>query len=41
MRLHRYDGWTPEKIAGQIKAAFGASFTLLKHTEDVFSWDPV
>jgi NAD(P)-dependent dehydrogenase (short-subunit alcohol dehydrogenase family) len=39
--IHRSDGWTPEKIDGQFKGAFGASFTPLERSTDVFSWDPV
>jgi NAD(P)-dependent dehydrogenase (short-subunit alcohol dehydrogenase family) len=39
--LHRSDGWTPEKIAQQLKGAFASSFTPLDRSSDVFSWDPV
>jgi len=39
--LHRSDGWTPEKLDRQLKGAFGASFTPLDRSSDVFSWDPV
>ena len=39
--LHRSDGWTPEKIDSQLRAAFAPSFTPLERSEDVFSWDPV
>jgi len=39
--LHRSDGWTPEKIAEQLKGAFATSFTPLERSSDVFSWDPV
>ena len=39
--LHRSDGWTPEKIADQLKNAFGPSFTPLDRSSDVFSWDPI
>jgi NAD(P)-dependent dehydrogenase (short-subunit alcohol dehydrogenase family) len=39
--LHRSDGWTPEKLAEQLKGAFAASFTPLDRSSDVFSWDPV
>jgi NAD(P)-dependent dehydrogenase (short-subunit alcohol dehydrogenase family) len=39
--LHRSDGWTPEKLAAQLKGAFAASFTPLDRSSDVFSWDPV
>ena len=39
--LHRSDGWTPEKLAAQLKGAFAASFTPPDRSTDVFSWDPV
>jgi NAD(P)-dependent dehydrogenase (short-subunit alcohol dehydrogenase family) len=39
--LHRSDGWTPEKIAAQLKGAFASSFTPLERSGDVFSWDPM
>jgi len=39
--LHRSDGWTPERLAEQLKGAFAASFTPLDRSGDVFSWDPV
>jgi NAD(P)-dependent dehydrogenase (short-subunit alcohol dehydrogenase family) len=39
--LHRSDGWTPQKLAEQLKGAFAASFTPLERSQDVFSWDPV
>jgi NAD(P)-dependent dehydrogenase (short-subunit alcohol dehydrogenase family) len=39
--LHRSDGWTPQKIDQQLKAAFGPSLTPLERSGDVFSWDPV
>jgi Enoyl-(Acyl carrier protein) reductase len=39
--LQRSDGWTPEKIAEQLKGAFTPSFTPLERSSDVFSWDPV
>jgi NAD(P)-dependent dehydrogenase (short-subunit alcohol dehydrogenase family) len=39
--LHRSDGWTPEKLAAQLKGAFAASFTPLDRSSDVFSWDPI
>jgi NAD(P)-dependent dehydrogenase (short-subunit alcohol dehydrogenase family) len=39
--LHRSDGWTPEKLAEQLKSAFATSFTPLERSPDVFSWDPV
>ncbi|HXF90026.1 MAG TPA: SDR family NAD(P)-dependent oxidoreductase [Xanthobacteraceae bacterium] len=39
--LHRSDGWTPAKLADQLKGAFAPSFTPLDRSSDVFSWDPV
>jgi len=39
--LHRSEGWTPDRIAAQLKGAFAASFTPLERSGDVFSWDPV
>ena len=39
--MHRSDGWTPGKIAEQLKGAFGPSFTPLERSGDVFSWDPI
>jgi NAD(P)-dependent dehydrogenase (short-subunit alcohol dehydrogenase family) len=39
--LHRSDGWTPQRIAEQLKGAFATSFTPLERSQDVFSWDPV
>jgi len=39
--IHRADGWTPEKIDGELRAAFGASLTPLERSGDVFSWDPI
>jgi len=39
--LHRSDGWTPQKLDEQLKAAFGPSLTPLERSGDVFSWDPV
>ncbi len=39
--LHRSDGWTAERIAEQLKGAFGPSLTPLERSGDVFSWDPV
>jgi NAD(P)-dependent dehydrogenase (short-subunit alcohol dehydrogenase family) len=39
--MHRSDGWTPETLAEQLKGAFGASFTPLERSGDVFSWDPI
>ncbi len=39
--IHRSDGWTPDKIATQLKGAFASSFTPLERSSDVFSWDPI
>jgi len=39
--MHRSDGWTPERIAEQLKGAFGPSLTPLDRSSDVFSWDPI
>jgi NAD(P)-dependent dehydrogenase (short-subunit alcohol dehydrogenase family) len=39
--MHRSDGWTPAKIAEQLKGAFGPSLTPLERSGDVFSWDPI
>jgi NAD(P)-dependent dehydrogenase (short-subunit alcohol dehydrogenase family) len=39
--LHRSEGWTPEKLAEQLKPAFANSFTPLERSPEVFSWDPV
>jgi NAD(P)-dependent dehydrogenase (short-subunit alcohol dehydrogenase family) len=39
--IHRSDGWTPERLAEQLKGAFGPSFTPLERSGDVFSWDPI
>jgi NAD(P)-dependent dehydrogenase (short-subunit alcohol dehydrogenase family) len=39
--IHRADGWTPEKLAAQLKGAFAPSFTPLDRSGDVFSWDPI
>ncbi len=39
--IHRSDGWTPEKIAEQLKGVFGPSLTPLERSGGVFSWDPI
>ena len=39
--MHRSDGWTPARIAEQLKGAFGPSLTPLDRSSDVFSWDPI
>ncbi|MGE0565325.1 MAG: SDR family oxidoreductase [Pseudolabrys sp.] len=39
--IHRADGWTPARLAEQLKGAFGASLTPPERSEDVFSWDPI
>src|SRR6476659_2971700 len=35
------EGWTPERLATELKPALAASFTALERSEDVFNWDPV
>jgi NAD(P)-dependent dehydrogenase (short-subunit alcohol dehydrogenase family) len=39
--IHRADGWTPEILAAELKAALAPSFTPLERSEDVFNWDPI
>ncbi len=39
--IHRSDGWTPAKIAAQLKGAFAASLTPLERSEEAFDWDPI
>jgi NAD(P)-dependent dehydrogenase (short-subunit alcohol dehydrogenase family) len=39
--MHRSDGWTPAKLAEQLRGAFGPSFTPLDRSGEVFSWDPI
>jgi NAD(P)-dependent dehydrogenase (short-subunit alcohol dehydrogenase family) len=39
--MHRSDGWTPARIAEQLKGAFGPSLTPFDRSSDVFSWDPI
>src|SRR5215813_13632808 len=39
--LHRSEGWTPDRIDGQLKGALAAAFTPLERSTDVFSWDPI
>jgi NAD(P)-dependent dehydrogenase (short-subunit alcohol dehydrogenase family) len=39
--IHRSDGWTPEKLAEQLKGAFGSALTPLERSEEVFDWDPI
>jgi NAD(P)-dependent dehydrogenase (short-subunit alcohol dehydrogenase family) len=39
--LHRSDGWTPQKLAEQLKGAFAQSFTPLERSPEVFCWEPV
>jgi NAD(P)-dependent dehydrogenase (short-subunit alcohol dehydrogenase family) len=39
--IHRSDGWTPAKLAEQLRGAFGPSFTPLDRSGEVFSWDPI
>jgi NAD(P)-dependent dehydrogenase (short-subunit alcohol dehydrogenase family) len=39
--IHRSDGWTPEKLAAQLKGAFGGALTPLERSEEVFDWNPI
>ena len=39
--IHRSDGWTPEKLAAQLKGAFAASFTPPERSDEAFGWDPI
>jgi NAD(P)-dependent dehydrogenase (short-subunit alcohol dehydrogenase family) len=39
--LHCAEGWTPEKLAAEVKTALAPSFTPLERSEDVFNWDPI
>jgi NAD(P)-dependent dehydrogenase (short-subunit alcohol dehydrogenase family) len=39
--IHRADGWTPQALDAQLKDAFGASFTPLERSGDVFNSDPI
>ena len=39
--IHRSDGWTPEKLDAQLKAALAPSFTPLERSSDVFSWEKI
>ncbi len=39
--IHRADGWTPERLAAQLKDAFAGAFTPPERSEDVFSSDPI
>jgi NAD(P)-dependent dehydrogenase (short-subunit alcohol dehydrogenase family) len=39
--IHRSDGWTPEKLAAQLKGAFSGALTPLERSEEVFDWDPI
>jgi NAD(P)-dependent dehydrogenase (short-subunit alcohol dehydrogenase family) len=38
--LHRAEGWTPQAIDQELKAAFGPALTPLERSGDVFNWDP-
>jgi NAD(P)-dependent dehydrogenase (short-subunit alcohol dehydrogenase family) len=38
--LHRPEGWTPQAIGQEIRAAFGPALTPLERSADVFNWDP-
>ena len=39
--VHRGEGWTPEKIAEQMRPAMEANFYPLDRSADIFSWDPI
>ncbi len=39
--IHRTEGWTPDTLAAELKAAFAPSFTPMERSEDVFNWDPI
>jgi len=39
--IHRAEGWTPDRLAVELKAALAPSFTPLERSEDVFHWDPI
>ena len=38
--MHDPEGWTPEKVGRNLKAAFGPALTPLDRSGDVFNWDP-
>lgn len=40
-RIHRGEGWTPEKIAEELLPAFRESMYPLERSADVFHWDPI
>lgn len=37
--LHHGDGWTPDRLAATMPAAWSTAFTPLERTKDVFGWD--
>jgi NAD(P)-dependent dehydrogenase (short-subunit alcohol dehydrogenase family) len=39
--MHRGEGWTPQKLAEQMKPAFAPSLYALDRSVDVFGWDPI
>ena len=39
--IHRAEGWTPKRIAVELKSAMASSFTPLERSEEVFNWDPI
>ncbi|MEW5703484.1 MAG: SDR family oxidoreductase [Pseudomonadota bacterium] len=40
-RMHRAEGWTPEKIAEELPKAFRELLYPLERSADVFHWDPI
>lgn len=38
--LHRADGWTPRRLADELKPALMTSLVPLERSQDVFSWEP-
>ena len=39
--IYRAEGWTPDRLAVELKGALAPSFTPLERSEDVFNWDPI
>jgi len=39
--IHRSDGWTPDKLAAQLKNAFAGALTPLERSDEFFDWDPI
>jgi hypothetical protein len=39
--MHRFDGWTAQRIAEQMPPQFQSDFYPLERSGDVFSWDPI